>query len=155
MTNHKTAFSASQCLYQFTVIPFELANSPSTFECLKEDMFHGLQWSECLIYIDDIIVPGKTLEETQQRLECVLERLQTSYLKLKLSKYNLFRKEITELGHVVSETEIHTDPDRTKAVQNWPIFCISFSTKEKRSFLGLCCCYIDVMSRVLPLLFVP
>lgn len=80
-------------------------------------MFHGLQWSECLIYIDDIIVRGKTLEETQQRLECVLERLQTSYLKLKLSKYNLFRKEITVLGHV-SETEIHTDPDRTKAVQN-------------------------------------
>lgn len=62
MTNHKAAFSTSQGLYQFTVMPFGLANSPSTFERLMEDVFCELQWSECLIYIDDI-VPRKTLEE--------------------------------------------------------------------------------------------
>lgn len=134
---HTTAFSTSQGLYQFTVMPFGLANSPSTFERLMEDVFRGLQWSECLIYIDDIIVPGKT-EETLQRLEHVFERLQTANLKLKPSKCNLFQREITVLGHVVSENGVHTDPDKTKAVQDW---LIPTSTKEIRSFLGLCSYY--------------
>lgn len=53
------------------------------------------------------------------------------------SNCNLFQKEITVLEHVVSEGGVHTDPDKTKAVQNWPI---PSSTKEK-SFLGLCACY--------------
>lgn len=109
---HTTAFSTSQGLYQFTVMPFGLAISPSTFVRLMEDVFRGLQWSECLIYIDDIIVPGKT-EETLQRLEHVFERLQTANLKLKPSKCNLFQRVITVLGHVVSENGVHTDPDKT------------------------------------------
>ena len=135
---HKTAFSTSQGLYQFTVMPFGLANSPSTFERLMEDVFRGLQWRECLIYIDDIIVPGKTVEDTLIRLEHVFLRLQAANLKLKPSKCSLFQKEIKVLGHVVSEKGIHTDPDKTKAVQDWPI---PTSVKEVRSFLGLCSYY--------------
>lgn len=52
----KTAFATSLGLYQFTVMPFGLTNSPSTFERLMEDVLRGLQWEECLLYLDDIIV---------------------------------------------------------------------------------------------------
>lgn len=47
----KTAFSTSR------VTPVGLANSPSTFERLMEDALRGLQWEECLLYMNDTIVP--------------------------------------------------------------------------------------------------
>ena len=50
----KTTFSTNQGLFQFQVTPFGLANSPSTFERLIYDVLRGLQWEECLLYMDDI-----------------------------------------------------------------------------------------------------
>lgn len=54
--------STSLGLYQFTVMPFGLTNPPSTFLRLREDVLRGLQLEECLLYLDDIIVPGSTFE---------------------------------------------------------------------------------------------
>ena len=134
----KTAFITSQGLYQFKVTPFGLANSPSTFERLMEDVLRGLQWSECLLYIDDIIIPGPTVDESLTRLEHVFERLREANLKLKPSKCILFQKSVKFLGHIVSEEGIHTDPEKVKAVQDWPV---PRNVKEVKSFLGLCSYY--------------
>ena len=68
----KTAFSTSQGLYHFTVIPFGLANSPLTFEKRVENVLRGLQWGTCLIYMDDIIVPGSSFDEDIDRLAVVI-----------------------------------------------------------------------------------
>lgn len=108
----KKYFQQVSSLYQFTLMLFKLANSPSTFERLIENVFRGLQLKDCLIYINDIIVPGKAVEETLQRLDHVLEGLQTVNLKLKPLKCNMFRREITVLGHAHSETGVYTDPDK-------------------------------------------
>jgi hypothetical protein len=54
----KTAFSAGQGLWQFTVMPFGLCNAPATFERLMEHILRGLSWKTCLVYLDDIIVIG-------------------------------------------------------------------------------------------------
>ena len=56
----KTAFATSLGLYQFTVMPFGLANAPSTFERLIEDVMRGYQWEICLVYMDDVIVLSAT-----------------------------------------------------------------------------------------------
>lgn len=63
----KTAFNTSLGLYQVSVMPFGLANSPSSFERLMENILRGLQRQECLVYMDDIIVRGQTLSESLQR----------------------------------------------------------------------------------------
>lgn len=86
----KTAFNTSLGLYQFTVMPFGLANSPSTFERLVENILRGLQWQECLVYMDDIIVPGQSFSESLERLEHIYQRLSSANLKLKPSKCTLF-----------------------------------------------------------------
>ena len=52
----KTAFSTARGLYEFKSMPFGLANAPSTFQRLMESTLAGLQWEDCLIYLDDIIV---------------------------------------------------------------------------------------------------
>lgn len=103
-----------------------------------EDVLRGLQWEECLLYMDDIIVPGSSVEESLFILEHIFIRLREAHLKLKPSKCILFQKSVTFLGHVVSEEGIHTDPDKIEAVQNWPTHR---SIKEIKGALGLCSYY--------------
>ena len=105
----KTAFATSLGLYQFTVMPFGLANAPSTLERLMEDVMRGLQWEVCLIYMDDVIVPSATFEDSIARLELVFQRLSEANLKLKPSKCILFQRQVKLLGHIVSEEGISTD----------------------------------------------
>ena len=62
----------------------------------------GLQWITCLIYIDDIIVFGRTFEEHVQRIGQVFERIREAVLKLKPTKCNMIEQEVIFLGHVVS-----------------------------------------------------
>ena len=134
----KTAFATTMGLYQFSVMSFGLANAPSTFERLMENVLRGLQWEECLLYMDDIVVPCSTVSEGLVRLEHILQRLRDANLKCKPSKCTLFQKEVKFLGHIVSETGISTDPAKIEAVQNWPT---PKNAKEVKSFLGLCSYY--------------
>ena len=134
----KTGFCTSYGLYQFTVMPFGLANAPSTFERLMEDVLRGLHWNESLVYMDDIITPGVSVDQCLKRLENVFKRLRDNGLKLKPSKCIFFQKSVTFLGHVVSETGVHTDPIKITAVKEWPT---PQSVKQVRSFLGLASYY--------------
>ena len=99
----KTVFATTLGLYQFTVMPFGLANAPVTFERLMEDVLRGCQWEICLIYMDDVIVPSSTFQDSIARLELVFQRLSEANLKLKPSKCILFQRQVKFLGHMVSE----------------------------------------------------
>ena len=130
----KSAFVVRGGLYQWTVIPFGLCNAPSTFERLMENVMAGLQWEVLLVYLDDIIVFGKTVEEEIQRLQMVFQRLRKAYLKLKPKKCALFQRKVLYLGHVVSSAGISTDPEKVQVIREWPTpRCL----KEVQSFLGL------------------
>ena len=59
----KTAFVTKKGLYEFKVMPFGLSNAPATFQRLMDLTLAGLQWSHCLVYLDDIIVMGRSFEE--------------------------------------------------------------------------------------------
>lgn len=72
----------------------------------------------CLVYIDDIIVFGKTFEESLQNIEYVFQRLQQAGLKLKPSKCTLFKKEVLFLGYRVSGLGVQTDPQKIAVIKN-------------------------------------
>lgn len=101
-------------------------------------MLTNLQWSSCLVYLDDIIIVGRTFLEHLQNLESVFQRLQKAGLKLKPRKFAFFRKEVSYLGHLVSHEEIATDPAKTTKVSHWPL---PTTTKEVQKFLGLASYY--------------
>ena len=103
-----------------------------------ETVLAGLQWDICLIYIDDVIVYGRTFEEALKNLETVLERLRIAGLRLKAQKCELFNKSVSFLGHIISDKGIKTDPEKIRAVKEWPV---PVSVTEVRSFLGLCSYY--------------
>ncbi|GFW30421.1 retrovirus-related Pol polyprotein from transposon 17.6 [Trichonephila clavipes] len=68
----KTAFTSGQGLWQFKVMPFGLCNAPATFERLMETVLKGLTFEACLIYLDDVIIGGRTFEEHLQNIRKVL-----------------------------------------------------------------------------------
>ena len=62
------------------------------------------------VYIDDILVYSRTLEEHLTHLRLVLERIQKAGLKLKLAKCAFIRKEVEYLGHILTPERLKTNP---------------------------------------------
>lgn len=130
----KTAFVTQRGLWQFNKMPFGLANAPATFQRMMEVVLAGLQWSECLIYLDDVIVFSVDLEDHVRRLELVFERLRKANLKLKPSKCQFMKSEVCYLGHKVSGGGISPDPVRVEAVGKYPL---PSDPKQLKVFLGM------------------
>ena len=127
----KTAFSTHEGLYEFKVMPFGLCNAPATFQRLMDLVLSGIQWSSCLVYIDDIVIVGKTVQNHLDNLQLVLDRIKRAGLRLKPSKCHLFQKEILYLGHRITRDGVATDPGKIDAVRKWAV------PREVQRFLGL------------------
>ncbi|UYV63086.1 K02A2.6-like, partial [Cordylochernes scorpioides] len=134
----KTAFSTGNGLYQFTVMPFGLCNAPATFERLMELVLRGLTWKTCLVYLDDVMVMGRTFGEHLKNLQEIFNRFKAANLGLNPRKCQLFQKKVEFLGHTVSAKGIQTSESKILAIRDWPK---SKDKHELRSFLGLCTYY--------------
>ena len=116
----KTAFSTGQGLWQFTVMPFGLRSARATFDRQMESVLRGLTYEACLVYLDGVIVIGRTLQEQLDNLRKVIQRLREAHLKLNLEKCQLFRKEMRYLGHNVSTPGVTTDLEKLEDVKSGP-----------------------------------
>lgn len=130
----KTAFATPFGLMQWTVLSFGLCNAPATFQRLMNTVFRDELFQTLLCYLDDILVYGKTIAETLERLQTVLQKLRQYGLKVEMRKCDFFKEEVTYLGHKVSAEGISTDPEKIKVVSEWPV---PKTLKELRSFIGL------------------
>ncbi len=129
-----TAFTVGPLgFYECETMPFGATNAPATFQRLMENCLGELNLTWCIVYLDDIIIFSQTPEEHLERLEAVFKKLSAAGLKLKPSKCNFFKKELTYLGHLISEQGVATDPKKVEAVANWPV---PSTVSEVRSFLG-------------------
>ena len=129
----KTAFATPFGLFQFKVMPFGLCNAPATLQRLMELVLSGVHWSVCLVYLDDIIIFSKSVDEHLKQLQQVFQCLRAANLKIKPSKCQLFRKSVRYLGHIVSAKGIEADPGKVAAVMQWPV---PKGQKDLKQFLG-------------------
>lgn len=90
---------------------------------------------QVIVYLDDIIVFGRTLEEHEERLLKVLDRLEECGLKISLDKCQFCQPQVRYVGHIVSALGIATDPEKVSAVKNWKL---PTDLRSLRSFLGFC-----------------
>jgi len=130
----KCTFITRQGCFRFTVMPFGLTCAPSVFQRLMDVVLCGLSYQACLVYLDDIIVFGKTFDEQLARLGEVFHRLRAANLKLKPSKCFLCQRSVEFLGHVVSEEGLAMQPSKVKPINEWTA-CRDVS--EVRAFMGL------------------
>ncbi|GBG77614.1 hypothetical protein CBR_g24060 [Chara braunii] len=130
----KTAFRSRFGHYEFTVMPFGLTNAPVTFQRAMNDIFTDIPEQYVLVYLDDILVYSRTLEEHLRHLRDVLDRLRRHGFYAKLSKCSFAQHKVDFLGHYVSDQGLHMDDAKITAIAEWPA---PTSAKHLRSFLGL------------------
>ena len=94
----------------------------------------SLHWETCLFYLDDIIVFASTWEEHLDRLRQVFKRLRHSQLNLGADKCTFAAKDVSYLGHRVTEEGLLPDPSLLAAIRE---FSPPKNATEVRSFLGL------------------
>ena len=82
----KTAFRTKYGLFEYLVMPFGLTNAPATFQTYMNDTLREYLERFCVVYLDDILIYSKTLEEHQQHVNAVLEKLKEAGLYLKAEK---------------------------------------------------------------------
>ena len=130
-----TAFTVGNLgFYEFTRMPFGLCNTPVTFQHFMQNTLGELNLTYCIIYLDDVIVYGRTEEEHLERLWIVLECFREFNLKLKPSKCSFFQSEIVYLTHHVSKEGICLSDDNIRAIMEFPM---PETYTEVRAFCGL------------------
>ena len=94
----------------------------------------GIQGLKCLIYLDDIIVFGKTLQSHNDKLREIFARLRVYNLKLQPDKCEFLRKEVTSLGHKLTAGGLRPDPEKVAVVKKFPN---PTNTCEIKQYMGL------------------
>ena len=115
----KTAFRCRYGLYEYCVMPFGLCNAPGTFQHFANDKFRDFLDDFLVIYLDDLLIYSKTLEEHKRHVRLVLERLQEAGLYVKPQKCQFHIKKVSFLGFMISSDGIHMDPAKVEAILGW------------------------------------
>ena len=130
----KTAFRTPFGHYQWRVLSFGLTNAPATFQRLMNDVFRSYLDDFVLVYLDDILIFSRSVEEHKDHLRKVLTTLQQHQLYAQPAKCHFFKDEVAYLGHMVGKGQLRMDPKKVSAVQDWNV---PQDVGQLRSFLGL------------------
>ena len=113
---------------------FGLTNSLATFQTMMDAIFKDLILEGVVVvYLDDILIFTKTLEEHQKVVHRVMEVLQKYGLSLKPEKCEFEKTSVEYLGVVISHNLVKMDPAKVAGVLEWPT---PSNKKEVQSFLG-------------------
>ena len=127
-----TAFSTPNGHYEFLRLFFGLKNAPSEFSRIMYQILGDLSYIE--IYIDDIFVHSKSIEEHFDHLKVLFNRFKSANLKLNPEKCEFCKSSIQVLGHIISKDVISMDPAKIEKIKEWKN---PRNAKDIQQFLGL------------------
>jgi hypothetical protein len=117
-------------------MPFGLCNAPATLQRMMNDILRDFLHKFVTVYLDDVCIYSRTLEEHLEHLLLVLQRFKQEGLKLRLNKKCFFGlQEMEYLGYTVSAGKISVSTKKVEAAADWPV---PKTQKEVRSFLQFC-----------------
>ncbi|GBG59911.1 hypothetical protein CBR_g66716 [Chara braunii] len=130
---YKTAFKTRYGHFEWLVMPFGLTNAPATFQAAMTTEFRHMLDRFVLIYLDDILVYSRSLDEHVEHLRTVLERLQQAKYKANRDKCEFTRQELEYLGHYVTPQGCPL-ANKIEAIRVWPE---PTNTTDVHSFMGI------------------
>jgi len=107
---YKTAFRTHYGLFEYWVMPFGMTNSPATFQYFMNDIFHDMTDIFVIIYLNDILIFSKNLDEHKIHVRKVLERLQEHNLHTKPKKCKFHTTSVEYLGVIIMPEGVHKSP---------------------------------------------
>ena len=119
-------------LFTYNRLPFGVSSSPGIFQRVVDTVMGGCPG--VAIFLDDIIVTGKTEEEHITNLNNVLSKLSASGLRLRREKCVFQASEVRYLGHCIDSEGLHTLPDKVRAIVDAPA---PSNVSELKAFLGM------------------
>jgi hypothetical protein len=131
---YKTAFQTHQGHFEYKVMPYGVTGGPATFQSVMNDILSPFLRKYMLVFVDDILIYSKTLNEHATHVEAVLGVLLKHELKVKKSKCTFAKQEILYLGHVISAEGVSTDKAKIDPIVKWKP---PQNVKELRRFLGM------------------
>lgn len=137
----KTAVITPFGLYEFTRMQFGLCNASQSFQRFMHKIFGDLDF--VVVFIDDIGIASRTLEEHLMHVRIVFERLKQYGLVINVSKSHFAKSEVDFLGYSVNSEGIRPLPSRVQAVLE---YSLPATVKDLRRFLAL----INVYKRFIP-----
>ena len=131
-SQHLTTITTLKGLFAYTRLCYGVSSAPGIFQRAMEQIVQGLPM--VAVYLDDILVSGRTYKEARVNLVAVMGRLQTAGLRLILEKCTFMQKSCVYLGHRLDAEGIHPTNEKLLALQQAPIpTCVT----ELRSYVGL------------------
>lgn len=130
----KTAFTVENGHYEYVRVPFGLRNSPAVFQKMMDQILAKYLHKFCFVYMDDIVIFSKSLQEHLQHLKLIFEELRKYNLKMQIDKSEFLRKEVPFLGHIITPEGIKPNPEKIKAILNYPL---PKTQTEIKSYLGV------------------
>ena len=132
----KAAFVTPRGVFEPLVMFFGQTNAPPTFQRYMNETFaRMISERKVVIFMDDVIVHGKTREELTAHVSEFLQKCQDEDLRLKIAKSTFETQEIDFLGYKVKYGQYSPCPIKTAAIKDWPT---PTNLKELRSFIGFC-----------------
>jgi hypothetical protein len=130
----KTAFVTPDGQFEYTRMPFGLANAPAVFQRAINVALGNLKYDVALVYLDDILIPSVSVEEGYEKLRLVLIALRKAGFSVNISKCRFLMKTITYLGREISADGIRPDQRKVKAIKE---SLAPVNVKQVRQFLRL------------------
>ena len=130
----KAVFLTNKGLFEPQVMYFGLCNLPGTFQRIMNSIFWELLHEGVLAnYMDDFVIPAKTMKELEERMIRFLKIAEKYNLCFKRSKYDFNIEEIPILGVIVEKGQVKMEQEKIKAVKEWKMLT---KVKDVESFLG-------------------
>lgn len=118
--------------YKFLRLPFGIKTAPQVFQKMNFAIFGDIK--NVSIYMDDILIRGKTREEHDEALLAVLNRAREKNVKFNINKLKIAVTEVRYLGHIFSENKITPDPERIKSIR---VMKHPANKKDLQTYLGV------------------